>query len=60
MTTQYDSGRETVDLLEQILDRVESIDKNVEDLLDRIGGSYSEFLDRDAYDEKDHDEAYRW
>ena len=59
MTAQYDNRRETVDLLERILERVESIDKNVEDLLDRIGGSYGDFLDRTGYDEQDRDEAYR-
>ncbi|HOW71095.1 MAG TPA: hypothetical protein PKY77_10880 [Phycisphaerae bacterium] len=50
MTTHNYIGRETVDLLERILDRVESIDKNVEDLLDHTDGRFGDFTYRNGYD----------
>ncbi len=58
MTAQYNTQRETTDLLERILERVESIDKNVEDLLDTVGDRFGDFTYRNGYDEQDHEEAY--
>lgn len=51
MTAQHDNRRETVDLLERILERVESIDKNVEDIRDRIEDRSGGFTYRNGYDD---------
>ena len=58
MKAQYNTLRETIDLLERILERVESIDKNVEDLLDKVGDRFGDFTCRNGYDEPDHENGY--
>lgn len=60
MTTRKPTQRETIDLLERILERVESIDKNVEDIRDQVQDGFDGLTYRDGYDDKaDDDNGYR-
>jgi hypothetical protein len=58
MTAQYNLQRETIDLLERILERVESIDKNVEDLRDDLGDRFGDFTYRHSYNGTDDKHEY--
>lgn len=49
MTAHNYTQRETIDLLERILERVESIDKNVEDIRDHIEDRSGGFIYRNGY-----------
>ena len=55
MTARQYRPHETIDLLERILERVESIDENVDRLVGGIDARLGDFLYRDEYD--DHDDA---
>jgi hypothetical protein len=55
MTAQHYTHRETIDLLERILERVESIDKNVEDMLDHVADGFGDFTYRNSYDDQPED-----
>ena len=57
MTAPHEYQRESIDLLERILERVETIDRNVEDLLDQVGNRLGDFTVR-GYGEQDHDSGY--
>ena len=56
MTAHNYTQRETIDLLERILERVESIDKNVEDMRDRIADHDGGFVYHNGYDDQDDDD----
>jgi uncharacterized protein (UPF0335 family) len=60
MTAHNHTQRETIDLLERILERVESIDKNVEDIRDQVQDGFDGLTYRDGYDDQtDDDNGYR-
>jgi hypothetical protein len=58
MTSKHNLQRETTDLLERILEHVESIDKTVEDLRDGFGDRFGDFVYRNAYDEPEDRTGY--
>ena len=59
MTTQTRTQRETVDLLERILERVESIDTNVEGLRDQLDDGLGGVTYSDEYSGRVDDNGYR-
>lgn len=59
MTAHNHTQRETIALLERILDRVESIDKNVEDIRDQVQDGFDGLTYHDGYDNRDdNDNGY--
>ena len=54
--TAHNYQSESIDLLERILERVETIDRNVDDLLDQVTSRFGDFALRGAYDERGHDD----
>ena len=58
MTAHKYNPRETLDLLERILEQVESIDQNVEGIRDRLDGDWETLLEHDVYQPVDDDHAY--
>ncbi len=57
MTAHNDNPRETLDLLERILEQVESIDRHVEGIRDRLDDDWEALL-RPVYDPDDDVHAY--
>ena len=58
MTAHKYNPRETLDLLERILEQVESVDQNVEGIRDRLDGDWETLLEQDVYQPVDDDHAY--
>ncbi len=55
MTAHNYTQRETIDLLERILEQVESIDAHVEDIRDRVADGLGDFTYRNSYDDRPED-----
>jgi uncharacterized protein (UPF0335 family) len=55
MTAKHDTHE--TELLERILERVESIDKNVEDILSQVEDRFGDFMYR-GYNGLHHDDGY--
>ena len=59
MTAQPNYQRETIDLLERILDQVESIEKSVEGIRDRLDDDWAALRYANAYDQADDSNSYQ-
>ena len=59
MTAQPNYQRETIDLLERILDQVESIEKSVEGIRDRLDDDWAALRYVSAYDQADGSNGYQ-
>jgi len=59
MTARKYQPHETLDLLERILEQVESIDRNVEGIRDRLDDDWVSLTYRDDYDLPDDSHSYQ-
>lgn len=59
MTAHKYQPQETIDLLERILEQVESIDRNVEGIRDRLDDDWGSLPYRDGYEPNDDDHGYQ-